>query len=328
MAKSANFGKTSPSDKSTEARLDECITPKEPVYLVKNEQIDYIYDRLQSLFLNSAIVRPSEDEKFYLSDRALQLVYDTILESPDSWESKPYAIIKNKRFDQFEKKYHSKLKFTIYKDFKGDRKTREEAFAIMKKHFNFTNERSFSCFLGSQLKDGLLKSIVQDVVSNPTILKSILSPATTKRVIDEMMRQVNRDIEINLMSYLRVFMDPTRPEYRSMPFLKNHIHNKRSCKKPFTSMEVLLAAEYFFDRMINEARRMKSDKSNTDIIDYLNLSMQTILAEKRKYGFDVIPKDILHTHKRKANFVRVVESPSTILQINNSPTIILNHYSS
>ena len=109
------------------------------------------------------------------------------------------------------------------------------------------------------------------------------------------------------MAYIKNFLDENNHEcYRSLAYLKSHIHRNRCCKKPFTSMEVLLAAEYFFDRMIKEANRLKSGVADKHISDKLKESTAVIRRMQEKRGFAQVPKGVPNTLKHKANFVWVV----------------------
>lgn len=191
-------------------------------------------------------------------------------------------VMKPKRFDQLEKKYHSKLKFKLYYRIQkqlragqtNKRVKKDVCMRQMAKEVGMDQKSDvFVCFLGSGTKYGLLKPVLREVLSNPHIIQKLLPAKNMDKVLKSLHKQTRRDIEVNFMSKVRNFLNPASDYYHKKDYLDKHINGIKACKKPFTRQENLLAAYYFYARLKKEVGKDQLDALVVirDCLDYIQL---------------------------------------------------------
>jgi len=223
-----------------------------PIY---SPAVTLVQSYLNALFKDCAVSvlppLPSPSHPSYLPLQAIQTVYEATL-SHLPREGDQTVEVKYKRFDQFEKKYHSKLKFQIYYGVKvkGSKKKKATSLTQLAKRYGLpVDDKLFRAFFGAGSRNGINSEMLDGLAKSEHLLNQVLDEKTISETIAVLMKDTIADISTNLLKYIIPFLTPSSPDYASLSTLKTHIHSGGKCKKPFTALECALAAEYFVDRL-------------------------------------------------------------------------------
>lgn len=252
------------------------------------------------------------------------LVEPVILPDKDEDWTKGTAIpVKQKRFDEFEKKFLSALKWAIYKDFRAQYKElgREETFQKMKEEIGFDQfedeDKIFDKLFGDELKDGLNCKVVKWIMTQPSqlLFKYIFSESTFNIVITRMIEQSADNIKTNILSKCKEYLNggwerdaennpfkkpksTAKPKSKAKDLSCNEQRkhdDSRVTKMPWTIVEIRSAALKFIDKFIIQA--VKANKKDHDneivpetVVDWLRKFRGCIIKNEHFKG---IPASIV-----------------------------------
>lgn len=159
-----------------------------------------------------------------------------------------------KRFDQYEKKFHSMLKTRCYRLFKQTTKIpKPEAEHALKEFFNLSDE-IYALIFGDKLKIGLSNKACVEILKSPKMVEELVSWNVVEEVIKMLDDQTVRDLEVNLMETIK-FIIENEPSAGCQVWISrlNDKVTSTKFKKPFTRLENRLAALFFYEKLLEVA---------------------------------------------------------------------------
>jgi hypothetical protein len=256
--------------------------------------VELIKEKLENQFVKCKIEVLTENEGDVQGPGfAMKQIHSISCESLPT-RDKTVIEVKHKRPDQFDKKYHCELKTHWHNE--ANRRLKEnnitnpnndDRLAWLAEFFGMEiTDDDFKWLFGSESHNRLTDDVIEKLLRNEIIRDKLLSVNMMNLIIEMLNKQTLHDIDKNFMKYVKKYLDPLSLYHLNEAYLLKHINNTRACKKPCTYLENILAAEYFYDRLLKIVS--KSANVNSFSEDY----KERIAELKRENGFDNVPEEV------------------------------------
>jgi hypothetical protein len=226
-----------------------------------------IRDLISGIYTQHIFAKP-QDQRDPVIQLVLHQLYSIIIPNYDpnnptttDERGKKFNLIlmEIKRSDQYVKKFWSKLKLIIYSSFKSESIKRAEALNQISEKFGLgVDSSTFENLFGSNVKHGLKKTTIEFILNHPKLFKEIFSQKNFTKAIVELQDGLELDCETNIINKVEIFLQKPSPNFE---FLLDQISDERKFKKPFTYLEINIAAQQFLDKFIKRIKTVQGISS-------------------------------------------------------------------
>ena len=292
--------KLSPSDQEMLDELAPRERLREPVPAGPAQQARERFEKfLQSIFVGLSCKLHEQWATTDAERKVAKLVQDLCFEAGTEGAPASYLMVKYRRKDQLAKKFQSKFRSDLYKEYKwSDKVRRETAMQLLIQAYGISKneEETFAGFFGSDGTNALTVDQAQFLLTCRPLFEQLTSKDRIDSVLRGLNEQTESDIEINLLRYIRAYFDSLEkgiPEEEAWTELTEHLKDDRVCKKPFTIYDNLLAAYQFYAKIFylstkaSFAPKLGSKEDQTRVKEAVKEALDYIVSKLKATG----PKD-------------------------------------
>lgn len=277
--------------------------------IYNSDQLEYLRIVMTFFFVNMKVfANDLQNRTLDLAEVVLTtIIWPLLLEAPPVQEDISWHLtVREKRFDEFEKKFHSKLRTVVYQRYKTLVNSREDAYADMQSKLKITSKNFFDRFFGKEICKGLKNEWIDWLLKSGTLFETIFTVQMFGKVLDELKAQTDKDIETNIMGNLLHSFNPNNLSLEDLKEIGQSLKRNRAVKMPYTYLEDILAAEYFLDKVNKRANRKELKKKLSHQKFAALREIKEFLVQQKKLRNLDTPRFVPKNIRDKDNFVEVV----------------------
>ena len=257
------FGLSEPSSK----RLAKKVESQSANFTQESLELSSM---LRQIFRNN---KPADAS--HLTDKQRKVFNHIIdLMFPPNLQVVPGVLVsREKRKDQFFKKFFKTLKWLIYSSVKSDNSIlKEKALYMLAEklglHKTAEHRLQFDEIFGSKSTQCVSKKNIEFILNWPALFELFTSPNLVQSSLDNLNEETDKDIDTNFISYANEYLKP----HGNWNVFSSRVCDSQSSKKPFTYHDNLLAGYHFYNSLLKAGKKLCSEKKTilTQCRDYFD----------------------------------------------------------